>query len=460
MTPGRRERDGRNHLLSATFVGGTGRPLLQEGGERWTVDRLLAYAGDIERAIPAGAGRLVAVRSHSAAFVMAALLGLWKAGRSPLLVDPDLTSEPAGLRSRGERIPVIAPAGVADPWGDVAVKESGGEPVRPGFPRPDACEVAFFTSGSTGEPKTVRKTASQLAEQYRVEAPWLGLSTGTSTLCLVPPFHILGYIYGFYWPAASSGTAAFNRVQSPQQWVDQIRELQPNLVVGVPAHYRLITQVLAGTLPPAVYLCSGAPLDPAICDEFQRRAGSPVYQVYGSTETGGIATRAGAGPWRTFPTLAWQVREPDGRLLVRSAWQDDPDEWHPTGDAAEAEGDTFRLLGRVDSVVKIGGRRFSSGEIVQAALEEPRVDRAHAIVYSRFGELAVALFAVPRQGLLLTPAELRTFVAGRLAPFKVPRTIHVLSELPTRSLGKVDEGALRHMVSAGTRQVARSTSSP
>jgi acyl-coenzyme A synthetase/AMP-(fatty) acid ligase len=315
--------------------------------------------------------------------------------------------------------------------------------------------VAFFTSGSTGEPKAVRKKASQLAEQYRVEAPWVGPGAGVSTLCLVPAFHILGYIYGFYWPAASSGTATFNRLQSPQQWVDQIRERRPNLVVGVPAHYRLITQVLAETLPPAVYLCSGAPLDPAICDQFQRRAGSPVHQVYGSTETGGIATRVGSGPWCPFPTLAWQVREADGRLLIRSAWQDAPDDWHPTGDAAEAEGDTFRLLGRVDSVVKIGGRRFSSGEIVQAALEEPRVDRAHAIVYSRFGELAVALFAVPKPGAPLTSAELRTFVAGRLAPFKVPRTIQVLSELPTRGIGKVDESALRHMASAATSHAAR-----
>ena len=318
MTPGRRANDGGHHPLGATFTRDTQRLFVHENGEGWTVGRLLAYAGDIERATPPGAGRLVAVRSHSAAFVIAALLGLWKAGRCPLLVDPALTSEPAGLRTRGERIPVIAPAGVADPWSDVAVTESRGEPVPPGFPRPDACEVAFFTSGSTGEPKTIRKKASQLAEQFTVEAPWLGIGTGVSTLCLVPAFHILGYIYGFYWPGASAGTAVFNRVQSPQQWIDKIRERRPNLVVGVPAHYRLITQMLSDALPPAIYLCSGAPLDPAICDQFQRRAGSPVHQVYGSTETGGIATRIGSGPWRPFPTLAWQVREADGRLLVRS----------------------------------------------------------------------------------------------------------------------------------------------
>jgi acyl-coenzyme A synthetase/AMP-(fatty) acid ligase len=205
--------------------------------------------------------------------------------------------------------------------------------------------------------------------------------------------------------------------------------------------------VLTERLPEATYLCSGAPLDPAVCAAFQRASGSPVLQVYGSTETGGIATRIGAGPWRPFPGLAWQGRESDSRLLVKSAWQDPPDEWHATGDAVAVEGETFRLLGRVDSVVKIGGRRFSSGEVVQAALDEPRVQQAHAVVYRRFGELAVALFVVPKPDANLTAADVRNMLAGRLAPFKVPRTIQVLAGLPIRGIDKVDEEALRRMVS-------------
>jgi acyl-coenzyme A synthetase/AMP-(fatty) acid ligase len=459
MTNGRRAGHGWEHRLEATFAGDHGRLFLEENGEEWTVGRLLAYAGDIERAIPAGDRELVAVRSQSASFLVAALLGLWKSGRTPLLVDPSLTSEPAGLGAGDERVPVLAPADADDPWGSVFVKESRGEPIAPGFPGVDAREVAFLTSGSTGEPKIVLKRAYQLAEQFRVEAPWLGMGDRMSTLCLVPAFHILGYIYGLYWPAALSGTTAFTRLQSPQHWIEQIRERRPSLVIAVPAHYRLVAQVLAEALPPAIYLCSGGALHPAVCDEFHRRAGSPVHQVYGSTETGGVATRVGSGPWRPFPTLAWQTRETDGQLLIKSPWQDPADEWHPTGDAADVEGDTFRLLGRVDSVVKIGGRRFSSGEIVQVALEEPRVARAHAIVYGRFGELAVALFAVPKADSPLTAAELRTFLAGRLAPFKVPRTIHLLTELPTRGIGKVDESALRQMVSRGRNPGVRSTPS-
>lgn len=430
--------------LAITFCGDAARVFLSENGDRWSVGRLLAHASDIAAAIPPEAGPVVAIRSHTAAFVVSALLGTWKAGRAPLLVDPALAYEPAGLRQREERMPVMAPAGADDPWSDIVVEERGGPPLVPSFPDAADTEVLFFTSGSTGEPKAVRKRAGQFAGQHLVEAPWLGLSTPRPVLCFVPAFHILGYIYGFDVPACAGGTTRFLRGAAPQQWVDQIRACRPGLVVGVPSHYRLLAQVLREPLPDALYLCSGGPLDPTVAAAFRRQAGCDVRQVYGSTETGGIATRVGAGPWQPFPGLAWRSREADGRLEIMSDWQERPGEWHCTDDVVCEEGDSFTLLGRADSVVKVGGRRFSTGEVVRAALDEPRVEQAHAVVYERFGEPAVALFVVvaPDRGTV-TPAEVRSFLAARLASFKIPRTIQVLRELPTRGIGKIDEEALR-----------------
>jgi acyl-coenzyme A synthetase/AMP-(fatty) acid ligase len=380
--------------------------------------------------------------------VFASLLAFWNTRRAPILIDPELKSEPSGLRKPGEPAAVLAPAHVADAWCNIGVVETGGAPLDPLFPCPGDPEVAFFTSGSTGEPKIVRKKAYQFGEQHAVEAPWLGLTGPIRVLCLVPAFHILGYIYGFDMPACGGGSTVFYRGGAPQQWVDQIRSREPALVVAVPSHYRLLNQVLTEPLPPATYLSSGAPLDAAIGEEFHRRSGSPVLQVYGSTETGGVATRLDGGPWRIFPGLSWKSRENDRRLLVKSAWQDRPDEWYVTGDAAAAEGDTFRLLGRADSVVKVGGRRFSTGEVVQAALAEPHIEQAHAIVYSRFGEHAVALFVVPSKERALTPEDVRGLLTGRLARFKIPRTIQVLASMPTRGIGKIDEDALRALLSS------------
>jgi acyl-coenzyme A synthetase/AMP-(fatty) acid ligase len=225
-----------------------------------------------------------------------------------------------------------------------------------------------------------------------------------------------------------------------------MRAEEPRLVVGVPSHYRLLSQLVSSPLPPCIFLCSGGPLDPAIAEEFERRAGHPVTQIFGSTETAGIARRRGTRNWEPFPGLRWQSREVDGRLLIDAPWQDNPGTWFATDDVIAAEGDTFRLIGRADSVVKVGGRRFATAEIVQAALAMSEIEQAHALVYQRFGESAVALFVVPTPGTALAAADVRAALSARLAAFKVPRTIEVLAALPMRGIGKVDQEALRARV--------------
>lgn len=450
MSAGGRAAGGAERLGAAFADGVLGaKPFLAENGDAWGVGRLLSHAADVARAIPGDAGPVVAIRSHTAAFVISALLGCWRTGRAPLLIDPSLASEPAGLRHREERMPVLAPASVSDAWADVGVEERGTTAMAPRLPSAEEMEVLFFTSGSTGEPKIVAKRAFQFAAQHAVEAPWLGLDRPVNVLSFVPAFHILGYIYGFDVPACAGGTTRFSRGAAPQQWLDQIRTFRPDLVVGVPSHYRVLAQILHEPLPPAIYLCSGGPLDPAVGEEFARRGGAEVLQVYGSTETGGIATRLGSAPWRPFPGLAWRCRPHDGRLEIASAWQEHPGEWYCTDDVASEEGETFTLLGRADSVVKVGGRRFSTGEVVRAVLAAPGVEQAHAVVYERFGEPAVALFVVPAPGAEVTSAGIRAILAERLASFKVPRTIEVLPELPTRGIGKIAEDALRAMAING-----------
>ncbi len=433
--------------LAAVCAAGLDHPLLEEDRETWTLGRLLSLAGEIGRRVPDDEDRMLPVRAQSAAFVLASLFGAWSRRRYPLLVDPALVSGCAGTAGVADRFVGPPPAdGVAT---GIAVRETGAPPLAPVFPAPRDPEVAFFTSGSTGEPKVVLKRAYQLQEQFAVEPAWLGLSGPISVLCLVPPFHILGYIYGLYLPVATGGRISFLRGGTPQAWIAAISRLTPHLVVGVPAHYRLMSQALDSPLPAALYLSSGGPLHPDVAADFRARAGSSLVEVYGSTETGGIATRSNTAAWTPFPGLRWESREDDGRLVIASAWQEKPGEWYCTDDVVEADGEGFRLLGRADSIVKIGGRRMSTGEVTQAALSHPGVEQAHAVAYGRYGELAVALFAVPARGVELTASDLRTFLCGRLPAFKVPRTVRVVAALPSRGIGKADEQALRRLAGAG-----------
>ncbi len=435
----------RPHPLAETFAGAPDRVFLREDRQTWTVGRLLSLAADVAAAVPADNGRRVAVRARSAAFMVAALLGLWKTRRHPLLLEPTIGDEASGLQSGSPGMATLVPAWETPAAGETPVGETGGQLLEPVFPAPDDSILAFLTSGSTGEPKVVPKRDFQLRQQFLVEPAWLGLAPPITAVSLVPSHHILGYIYGFNMPAATGGQVTFLPGSPPRAWIDAIRAQRPSLVVGVPLHYRLMSQALRAPLPEAVYISSGGPLPDNVADAFREHAGWPIVQVYGSTEAAGIATRIGFGAWRPMPGVQWQARPEDGRLLLRSPWQDDPDAWHCLDDVIEPASDGFELLGRADSVVKMGGRRFSLAEVVQAALSSPSIDQAHAVPYDRYGELAVALFVVPRRPHTASAAEVRAFLAARLAPFKVPRTIRVLDELPAHGIGKVDDQALRRL---------------
>ena len=440
-----------SHPLARTFCGPGDHVFLQEDRQTWTVDRLLALAGDIARAASSGPTR-IAIRARSAAFIVASLVGLWKSRRHPLLLDPAMGDEAAGLGHLDPGTPTLVPAWEETAAGEIAVAETDRGGLEPSLPAASDIILAFLTSGSTGEPKIVAKRDFQFQSQYEVEPAWLGLAGPINTVSLVPSHHILGYIYGFYLPAATGGAVTFLPGSSPHAWIDAVRRERPSLVVGVPLHYRLISQALSEPLPNAVYISSGGSLPGGVADAFRERAGWPIVQVYGSTEAGGIATRIGSEAWHPMPGVTWKRRSVDGRLMIRSPWQDDPAVWHCQDDLVEPAGEGFGLLGRADSVVKVGGRRFSLAEVVQAALSWPSIDQAHAVPYDRYGETAVALFVVARRPLVLTPVDVRAYLAARLAPFKVPRTIRVLDELPSRGIGKVDELALRRLAGSDSEE--------
>ncbi len=428
---------------------------INEAGETWSGARLLALAGDMVRVLPRTPAT-VAVCSSSPAFICAALLGLWKLGRRPLLLDPSLRSEPEAVFKQFPEMPVLVPGGTGDslPLASgslrnlVPVEASQEAMIDPVWPGESETLAMFLTSGSTGEPKLVDKRTFQLFRQMAREPEWLGIPKQPHLCSLVPPFHILGCIYGLLLPLLSGGSSTFvSPTAPPEVWVRRLREAAPDAVVGVPSHYRLIANSLSGSLPQTLFLSSGAPLTPAIDEAFRSATGMSLTQIYGSTETGGVARRRGRDFWQPFPGLEWKISS-DGRLMVRSPWQHQPDTWFLTDDVAEPEGEGFQLRGRVDSVVKVGGKRFSSNEIVQQAMAMPEVEQVAAVVYSRFGENAVALFVALREGSELTVSGLRSRLSAHLAPFKVPRTIMVVDTFPLLGNGKTDLQALRRMVPA------------
>ena len=193
---------------------------------------------------------------------------------------------------------------------------------------------------------------------------------------------------------------------------------------------------------------SGGPLPVDAGLAVKRLWGQAAIEVFGSTETGGIAWRRGDGsraPWQPLPGVEWRVQ--DGLLDVRSPHLPST-EWWSTSDRAHDAGDSrFELLGRADRIVKLEERRISL-DAIQARLQDSALLDEVRVVALPGHRILLAVAAVPSadgQALLdadgrpALAAMLRTWLDGHCDPIALPRRWRFVAALPVDARGKTGE---------------------
>jgi len=123
------------------------------------------------------------------------------------------------------------------------------------------------------------------------------------------------------------------------------------------------------------------------------------------------------------------------------------DGWLRTGDlgAVDAEG-YLRLTGRCKEMIVRGGQKVYPGEVERALVEHPAVQAAQVVgVPSRLWGEDVVAFVRLRNGMSVTPGELRAFCRGRIARYKVPRHFFFVEDFPRTASGKVQKFRLQEM---------------
>jgi acyl-coenzyme A synthetase/AMP-(fatty) acid ligase len=467
MTRAPFDSDRAHARAQAGLEGPAERPMLRELAGARRVVHTRGEIAALARAVAEALARKVAPASfpgadvatagvymRSPAHLVACVLGCWQARRLPVLVDPSSKSELEQLAVRCPGIPLLAAPDHVPPRGSLVIEAFGAGAALPETgaaslraPAPDEWAVAFFTSGSEGRAKLVPKRARQLYAHAAAASAMLAVPEGCRALSFVPLFHILGFSYGFMAPLMASGESVVLADPLPHALKDALLACEPALVVASAVHYRFLNAVLApeDRVPDAIYISSGAPLPAREREAFERTTGRTIVELYGSTETAGIAWRRGDGAFKPYPGVELAIE--DERVCVRSPWADPEslDAFVATHDAGELDGDGLRLLGRAGSIVKVGGKRFSALEVEQALKSQRGVADAACVAYERNGEPALAAFVVPEPGAALAAADLRAGLASQLASFKVPRTLLVVPALPRRKLGKLNYAELKRL---------------
>ena len=226
--------------------------------------------------------------------------------------------------------------------------------------------IDIYTSGSTGEHKRVRKTLAQFeAEVGVLESLW-GQSIGSAAmLATVPHQHIYGLLFRLFWPLASGRVFDAVTCAHPDALEERLAFFGKAALISSPAHLTRLPELLplvSLNPKPVAIFSSGGPLPARTARALAEGLGQAPIEVFGSTETGGVAWRQQVGEdgdlWTLFPCHVVR-RSEAGALTLRSPFLPDETEWEMDDGIALMPDGRFRLLGRLDRVVKIEEKRLS-----------------------------------------------------------------------------------------------------
>lgn len=361
---------------------------------------------------------------------------------------------------------------------------------------PEDIVAQMYTSGTTGNPKGVqlanRSFFAVMRELARAEDPWIHWSADDVALHNLPSFHI----QGLWWLVTTLNTGASLVVM--EQWAanQALKLIEREGVTKaffVPAMIQMMllepdcARTDFGSMTHLLY--GGAPMAAALLERSMETTRCPHVQIYGMTETGNTATclrveehRAGnpklRSAGRPYPSVRIKIVDragvelpprQAGEICVHSPanmigyWRREDanrstlvDGWVHTGDAGYLDEDGYvYVCDRIKDMIIYAGENVYPAEVEAALCAHPAVAdiAVFGIPDERWGELVHAV-VVPRAESKLALSDLQQFARGRLAEFKIPRSMTFVEALPRTSSGKVQKGKLRATHWAGqTRRI-------
>jgi crotonobetaine/carnitine-CoA ligase len=453
-------------LLEAAADDAPSRTWLRFGDRAWTYAQAHERISSIAAALDVQRGTRVLItmpNSPEALFVWLALM--WR-GAMVLPVNPASTgAERAGFRVQFDPELVIDDPAI---YGEVP-----SSPPPPIAASADDVAVLIPTSGTTGRSKLVMQTQRAYAMAGEGFPWWLGLTSDDVLMTSLPLFHINAPAYSVLGSlAARAGLVLLPRF-SGSRFLDDARRYGATEFNAIGAMVEILMRQPErdDDADNPIRICYTGPAPAKERQlEIERRFGWEIISGYALSETPyGLVWKRGTRPYGTLgsprqhPVLGEinQARvTDDGELELRNpavmkGYYGMPDEtravlgedgWLRTGDLVTANPDgTYTFVGRRKEVIRRRGENLAPGE-VEAALEaHPSVVEAAVVgVPSELSEEDVKAFVVLAQPV--TTDELREFVAGRIARYKVPRYVEVVTELPHTPTGRIAKHLLSREV--------------
>ena len=321
--------------------------------------------------------------------------------------------------------------------------------VMPGVPAIPAAQRAalVFTSGSTGHPVAHAKSWGSLCKGAVAEAASLNIApdSGMAVLGTVPAQHMYGLESSMLIAMQNGLALVAERPFYPADICAQLAALpQPRCLVTTPIHLRSLLSEARQHLPAVAFvLCATAPLAPQLAGEAEARFGAPLYEIYGYTEAGMVASRrtATGAAWHLLAGVAL-VQDENGSRMVGGHVEIEA----PLSDVVAGNPDgTFTLHGRSADMVNIAGKRSSLSSLNHHLNEIPGVrDGVFFMPDDSDGSTRRPLAFVVAPGL--RGEDILGALRNSVDAVFLPRPLYFVAALPRDSSGKLTRAALTQLM--------------
>jgi acyl-coenzyme A synthetase/AMP-(fatty) acid ligase len=453
-------------------------------------------------------GRRFALFMEDSLDFAAALYGAWLAGKTIYLPGDTLTATCTSLSMTvdgflGDFDDAWSPLSLpASPSSHSSLEQDSARLPPPDFRLPaDFDALVVYTSGSSGDAQAIPKRLSQLAAEVATLEQLFGSRVdGAEVLATISHQHIYGLLFKVLWPLAAqrplhARSAVFLEELLP--WMQS----RPCLLLSSPAHLTRFPDSAAlprekDALQVRAVFSSGGPLPAPAAEAAAALFGTPPIEIYGSSETGGIAWRSSSEHWTAMPGVQWRLGNQGNTASANESGNDDPanpenpsdsdvlevrsahlrdGQWLRMADRAAIAASAavvdagsparhFVLLGRTDRIVKLAEKRISLDAIERRLSASPLVATVRVILHAppagaksakpiRAGIAAfVVLTEIGRAELAAAgkPAlnrQLRAALADTVAAIALPRRWRYLDALPLNAQGKTAHAELQALLS-------------
>lgn len=386
---------------------------------------------------------------------------------------------------------VVATPDLADRVRDIAgarnlrfltTDEMAGELAEtPSLPRlnPRRRAMIIYTSGTTSRPKGAVTTHTNIEAQVESLVEAWGWRKDDHILLVLPLHHVHGIVNVLACALWSGAKCTIHRSFDAGEVWRALAGGGLTLFMAVPTIYSKLIgfweaadperqeELSAGCRKLRLMVSGSAALPVSVLERWRSISGHTLLERYGMTEIGMALSNPLEGERRPghvgLPLPRVEARLVDetgnevepgtpGEIEVRGPsvfleyWQKPDatreafrDGWFRTGDVAVVENGYYRILGRSSvDILKSGGYKISALEIEEVLLTHPAIAECAVVGIEdeEWGE-RVSAAVVPRAGREVDPEELRAWAGERLAPYKVPRAVQVVPDLPRNAMGKV-----------------------